>query len=358
MGCLRKSLIGLSFSGVFWAAGCGTPGVPQPPSLNLPEQVQDLAVSRVGDEIHLHWTMPRRNTDKLQLKGQYTAHICIEESLGKCSSVTDLLLAPAIEGDYRYNLPSAYRSGPPRSLTYRVELKNHAGHSAGLSNPASTLAGLAPQQVIGLTAQVRADGVVLRWTPATDEIVRLHRELLSPPKQDKKEDNSPLTEPGPEPIEQNFLVRPQNGKDTGQALENKAILDRKYRYMAQRILQQKVQDKVLEISSSPSDWITVDTRDIFPPSIPVGLAVVAVPEEKSMDLSWTSDADPDLAGYFVYRREDTTSPVRISPAQPIPAPSFRDISVQSGHRYFYSVSAVDRDGNESAHSPETEEVYP
>jgi hypothetical protein len=358
MSCLRKSLIGLGFAGMFWAAGCGTPGAPQPPSLNLPELVQDLSVNRVGDEIHLHWTMSRRNTDRLQLKGQYTAHLCIEESAGKCSPVADVVLPAASQGDYRYNLPSVDRSGPLRPLTYRVELKNHAGHSAGLSNPANTLGGVAPLQVLGLTAKVQADGVVFHWTPAADEIVRLHRVLLSPPVSQKKEGSSLLNDSGPELIEQNFLVRPKNGIDPGEALEMTAILDRKYRYMAERIRQQKVQDKAVEIASVPSEWITVDTRDIFPPVIPTGLVAVVVPEEKSIDLSWVANTDRDLAGYFVYRSEHAKSPIRISPAQPIPAPSFRDTSVQSGHHYFYSVSAVDRAGNESARTEEIEEVYP
>jgi fibronectin type 3 domain-containing protein len=42
----------------------------------------------------------------------------------------------------------------------------------------------------------------------------------------------------------------------------------------------------------------------------------------------------------------------------ISATSFHDASVIAGHRYAYSVSAVDRSGNESARSPETEESVP
>jgi fibronectin type 3 domain-containing protein len=39
-------------------------------------------------------------------------------------------------------------------------------------------------------------------------------------------------------------------------------------------------------------------------------------------------------------------------------PSLEDKSVASGHRYAYSVSAVDQDGNESARSAEVEESLP
>ncbi|MGB6610620.1 MAG: hypothetical protein WBE63_12845, partial [Acidobacteriaceae bacterium] len=50
-------------------AGCGLASNPQPPTLWLPEPVKDLAATRVGDAVHLHWTMPKETTDKVALKG-------------------------------------------------------------------------------------------------------------------------------------------------------------------------------------------------------------------------------------------------------------------------------------------------
>ena len=47
------------------AAGCASPGPPQPPSLNLPEVVKDLTAERVGDVVQLHWTTPDMTTDRL-----------------------------------------------------------------------------------------------------------------------------------------------------------------------------------------------------------------------------------------------------------------------------------------------------
>src|SRR5579862_9993127 len=43
--------------------GCGTPGVPLPPSLELPQPPQDLRISRKGDSVTLVWTVPRETTD-------------------------------------------------------------------------------------------------------------------------------------------------------------------------------------------------------------------------------------------------------------------------------------------------------
>lgn len=359
MDIVRKSLIALGFAGTLASSGCGTPAAPQAPSLNLPTPVQDLSVSRAGDQVHLHWTMPKKNTDRLTMKGLYTAHLCFEEA-GKCVSVADVQLGPALSGDYNYALPAGYVSGPNRPLVFRVELRNHAGRSAGLSNPAVTLAGAAPAPVAGFGAQPRADGVALHWNQSSPaQVVRLRRLLLSPPEKDGKKQNTSLTSNArPESASQNLLVKPQKGADPGQAIDVSVQPDRKYRYTAERVLQQPDKDKTIEISSTPSDWIQVDTRDIFPPSIPSGLISVAVPEEHSIDLSWTPNSEVDLAGYLVYRREGSSSPVRISPAQPLPGPSYRDLTVQAGHQYFYSVSAIDRSGNESAKSSEIEAAYP
>ena len=45
-------------------------------------------------------------------------------------------------------------------------------------------------------------------------------------------------------------------------------------------------------------------------------------------------------------------------AELVKAPAYRDAQVQRGHKYFYSVSAVDLRGNESARSAEASETVP
>jgi hypothetical protein len=104
----------------------------------------------------------------------------------------------------------------------------------------------------------------------------------------------------------------------------------------------------------------------------------------AIDLSWSPNTEPDIAGYSVYRRDltagETTATrlngrgefapsvdVDVLPETPtslmqrkthVNASVFHDANVTPGHRYAYSVSAVDRTGNESARSPEVEETAP
>jgi fibronectin type 3 domain-containing protein len=66
-----------------------------------------------------------------------------------------------------------------------------------------------------------------------------------------------------------------------------------------------------------------------------------------VELSWSINLETDLAGYRVYRSEQEG--IRGRPVNPdlLPTPAVRDTSVEPGHRYWYTVTAVDRAGNES-----------
>jgi fibronectin type 3 domain-containing protein len=55
----------------------------------------------------------------------------------------------------------------------------------------------------------------------------------------------------------------------------------------------------------------------------------------------------DLAGYRVYRSDRQDARGQLLTPELLPAPAYRDISVQQGRQYWYSVTAVDRAGNES-----------
>jgi len=98
-----------------------------------------------------------------------------------------------------------------------------------------------------------------------------------------------------------------------------------------------------------------------PPAAPANLVVVLVPATSespaAIELSWSISPETDVAGYHVYRSEQEGPPgERLNP-ELLLVPAFRDTSVMEGHRYYYTVAAVDRAGNESPRSaPVTVEV--
>ena len=357
-------------------AGCGTPGAPMPPSLNLPDPVTNLSASRAGNQVSLTWTMPKRNTDKLLLKGNLPVRLCRKEDEGACVPVpANLLFAPGAPGAFIETFPSALAAGPPRTLTYFVELPNRKGRSAGLSNAAVVLAGEAPAPVANLTAEVRKDGVVLRWTPDSPTApqfspaaVRLRRTLLAPQPEAKPQSQQGILAPPPEPQEQSLLV---DSAAAGRVIDKEIRFGQTYEYRAQRVLRvtgfenpgnPKTDNLILELAGPLSDPIRVQALDVFPPAVPFGLAAVATAAsagvEAAIDLSWQPNTEPDLAGYIVYRREGGESWQRISPAQPLVGPAFHDPRIQPGRTYRYAVTAIDQGGHESARSAEAEETAP
>lgn len=344
------------------------PAAPQPPSLKLPEPVSNLSARRTGDEVAFTWTMPKSDTSHVTLKGDVTTRLCRRETAAApCATVATLQLAPGANGTFKETLPAALAAGTPRPLSYFVELINKRGRSAGLSNAATVAAGQAPAPISGLSAEVRKDGVVLRWMAGPPEPypteVRLERTLLTPPA--GKSSQSPLAPP-PGPATQELVVEPSAVRE--RAIDKDVELGNVYSYRAQRVAQITANGKTLELAGPLSPPVRVNAADIFPPSVPAGLAAVATPAQNgagpAIDLSWQPDTGTDVAGYAVYRRAIASAsqpPVpwqRINGAQPVAGPGFHDANVQPGQSYQYAVTAIGQNGVESARSATAEESVP
>lgn len=346
--------------------GCALAANPQPPTLWLPTPVKDLTVAREGDAVHLHWGMPRRTTDNVMLKGEQRAHVCwfwataqpLKDAGSHCSAVGDATFPPGKPADLTLPLPAELTTGPLRVAAFVVELQSPAGKTAGPSNPGFVPTGAAPPAVTGFAAQARAEGVVLHWdkaAPAPGLVLRIHRDLVQVPAAPR-----PSEAEGAPPPEQQTLEVDLDKDDPGQALDRDAPLDHTWKYTAERVLRVEAEHHALALAGPSSAPVTIVAKDVFPPRVPRDLAAVADAQAHAIDLSWVPDPEADLAGYFVYRRDLTAGGAaeRISPARPLVPPSFSDTTVVPGHRYAYAVSAVDRDGNQSAPSQEVEEELP
>jgi predicted phage tail protein len=129
-----------------------------------------------------------------------------------------------------------------------------------------------------------------------------------------------------------------------------AVLDTPYVYSVRSV----VQYSGATIESSDSNFAVITPRDLLPPAAPRGLLVVPAPAQSDttahLELSWAISPEPDIAGYYVYRSDSQDTRGARQTQDLLLTPSFRDISVGLGKRYFYSVTAVDRSGNESAAS--------
>ena len=357
----RKLLVSaLAFLLARTLIGCGTPAAPAPPSLNLPAPVLNLSAVRIGDSVHLAWTMPTRTTDRVALRHPVTVQICRAIESGPCANITSLTLAPGVAGTYTDALPSDLVHSPDRLLRYEVAVRNHAGKSAGPSNPAYSAAGAIPAALTDLAGQTERDGVVLSWKPVPDPgrtvAFRIERLQLTAPAPEEAR-RSPLT-PSASPAAQTLAVHPRDDEDPGHAVDTSVLFNQRYRYTMERVETLELSGKSVEVKGAPSEAIEVSTKDTFAPAVPQGLVAVADTAAGAIDLSWSPDTDADLAAYHIYRRDLQGG----SPAQRIASvnveTSFRDAEAKPEHTYAYSVSAIDQSGNESKTSPEVEETLP
>lgn len=353
--------------------GCGLAASPQPPSLHLPTPVHDLTAVRTGKHVTLHWETPKETTDRLRIHTPVRLRICRAVIGGSCESVATLSAAPGKPTDYEDTLPAALTRGRLRAMSYEIFGLNQHGRSAGPSNAAATLAGEAPPPVEDFSAAVVERGVILHWKPLPalmqNTSIHLQRKLLSTPEAGRNSRAAGELPPISEPVEQALRVPPRAVRaGAGMALDTSAEFNRKYEYVAIRICRAKIGTQWIRVAGRPSTPVVIFTRDTFPPAAPTGLAAVPVPASLNhgmpeVDLSWSANTEPDLAQYFVYRRDVSLqmTAARIAPksaSAPVVAPAFRDTAVQPGHTYAYSVVAVDNAGNRSPHSAEAVVTVP
>jgi len=374
--------------GLGLVVGCASPGPPLPPSLKLPRVVTDLTVARNGDEVKLHWTTPERTTDAQKIVGAITAEICRDLGTAlqtpqrgangqSCSAVGHVSVQPGVS-EWSDVLPAGLMGGATRLLAYRVQLVNAAGHTAGPSTAAFTVAGLAPLTVEGLHGTANKAGAVLEWRAesgsAGGDVVELDR--ITATLASKVAQAAPVEKPrGPgrekTPVEVRF--RAGDTGDAGGMIDRTAVVGETYRYTAQRVRVVVLDGHTVEVRSAASESGPVAMLDVFPPNVPEGLVASpgfvgeanGLPEQGqrlAIDLSWEPGMEARIAGYRVYRRdrdlEGDSGVWRRLNSELVAMPSYRDLNVVARRRFAYRVTAVDEAGNESGPSGEIEETAP
>lgn len=346
-----RHLCGAALGLLVLLAGCGAPAAPQPPTLNLPQPVRSLTAERVGGSVRLFFDLPDKTTDRLPIAGSTRAQVCRAAGSAPCQIVLTRAVAPQQKtAELEDTLPAALAEGPPQLLTYHVALLNAAGRAAPDVVSSYAAGGALPPPVEGFAVTPSRAGIVLRWQAAgapTTSFLRFDRVRIGAP---ARAADRTTSEDVPE---QKLEVREST---SSAALDRTAHFGESYRYTAQRFATVTLGEHTLEMMTSPTPAIAVEYKDVFPPPVPEGLVSAVDTPAHAIDLSWSPDADLGLTRYVVYRRIENGAPERISPAgQLITAPAWRDTTAVPGTRYYYSVSAIDQAGNESARSAEVEE---
>jgi hypothetical protein len=356
---------------------CGMPGPAVSPSLELAAAPADLAVSRKGDVVTVSWTPPAHTVDRqnVRLKKLGPTVICRgvnEFPMAKCSQVVGQAKPvpplPPPPGKKKSQFPprTSYNDALPADLqqmyptgfaTYAVEVMNWRWRSAGLSNQlkVSLAPVLAPPKAPQATVTQNGIAVAFDCTKPSSTASGLQFECRL---YRQEADGAGTTVIQNIPMDGRPCDPPEKTGFMCGIVDRGTEWEKTYSYfvtMATDVTQGG--KKTAEVEGDNSPATSIFAKDVFPPEAPVGLQAVAsgVGQKPFIDLAWTPNTEPDLAGYNIYRRgQDSADWVKLN-TELVILPTYRDEKIAPGQSYTYSLTAVDLRGNESAHSePATE----
>jgi len=348
---------------MFFCAACGAPGEPTPPSPPIPAAVTDLVARQSGDGVLLTLTLPTRTVTNERLTEPPAVEIfrgAIKPD-GKPDNKSFRLvytLPGALLDTYTNEkhiqfkdpiAPEEIQARPGALLAYRVRTRAAKKRDSADSNTATAKVFPVPERITRVDAKVTEGAIELGWgapkkTSAGATLdgltgYRVLRGEIDPASAEEAAHDiaqakwkSPLTLAAPAPENSYRDALFEFGKTYVYVVRSVALTPEG------------------PVESDDSAQAIVTPRDTFPPAPPQNVvAVVTTPsgESPSVDLSWSINLENDLAGYRVYRSDTEDARGRLLTTDLLPAPAYRDMSVQQGHPYWYSVTAVDRAGNES-----------
>ena len=306
-------------------AGCGYIGDTQPPAMNRPELVRDLAAVERGSNIVIQFTIPKVTTEGLAIKNKERD---IELRVGPppdpwntetWERTSDRIPVPQDKPLARVEVPASKYYD--KTVDIAVSVHGPGGRTMGWSMFVILPVIPALPTPENLTPEDAPDAIHLEWRAMAPEF-RIFRKF---------------------PAEVNWM---QIATSTRPSYTDGMIeYGKTYQYMVQSI--HKLDNTYAE--SELSDAKTFMPTDKFAPAVPTGLSTV--PGTRSIELVWNRNTEKDFASYRIYRDGKKI-------ADGATAPSYSDRDVQPKVKYSYQVSAIDTAGNESAKSPPADAVIP
>ena len=376
-------------------AGCASPGEPVERRSPIPTTITDLSAEQSGNDIVLICTIPRQTVDEklLEEPPAFEIYRAIHpmangSATGPGATLALLVTIPSamvstytIGDRFRYVdsltagdfLPNHRQSIADYAIRTRASPKKASAESNRVALPIYP----APLPISDLNAHATQSAIVLSWsapqatlTGAAPQIMGYHIYRANAQTPATGEGLSELLAPSaasaanlrvaaaagesasasPQPPQLSSAPVQIGESSTPDYRDGDVQEDKTYVYLVRSVTQ--TPGKPLE--SANSNLAVTTLHDVFPPSAPTGLIATPVPAEDTLtahiDLSWAINPETDLTGYNVYRSEKAgVSGTRLNP-QLLPTPAFRDMNAVPGQSYYYTVTAVDRTGNESAPS--------
>lgn len=358
-----------SFLAAIFSAGCASPGEPLERKALVPLAITDLAATQQGDTVVLTFTLPKESVEHRALKDApaieiYRAFSPPQSGVTTSTPVEHTHTSPVLSVTIPAAVVDSYSN---RGFVHYEDVLNaedfalHSGwivqytvrtqtspkKSSADSNRADLPIFPAPDSIDDLKAEVTHSAVVLRWT-APRKTIAGFTPSLSGYRIYRAEGETTEAAAGSGSTQKSKPSLLKIGEsDTPEFRDTQMEFGKTYAYTVRSVALYPG----AKLESADSNSVIVMPKDIFPPTAPEGLLVVLVSAQTdapaSLDLSWAISPETDIAGYNLYRSNQVGIPGQRLNAEPLLTPAFRDMNAVPGQRYFYTVTAVDRSGNES-----------
>jgi predicted small lipoprotein YifL len=372
----RRPLLALALIALSLPA-CGKKGNPLPPLRRIPPPVTSVHLAQRGDQLEITYAAPRAATDGGPLP-VLELEILRADAAGDLDKVSVRHRRSAAPGETLVEVGPL----PALATTVRVTVKAIAkGHPSVRGAVATLTVQPVPAAPTALTATLTGEGVALEWRgekpvvqprPSPSPMASPPGSLTLPgpapvpsplatpppaspnPAGSAPPGPSPSPSPTPPPFAGGFWVyrRPSDGAfgrplfplptEAREFLDAGAPLGQTACYVVRAVAST---EPVVE--SAASDEACVLVRDITPPAPPEGLTALA--GEGLIELTWSPSPEADLDVYRLYRSTDNAVPSLLATV-PAGQNRFDDKGALPGVVYRYTLTAVDKAGNESGSS--------
>jgi hypothetical protein len=358
--------------------GCGAPGEPSERKAPIPVAIADLAASQRGDDVVLTFTLPKESVEHKPLKQIPAVEIYRSFEPGPASpnspastvapaDSTLLVTIPpemvqhfAIRNQFRYVdtlIAENFSQNSGKDAVYAVRTRTSSKKVSSSSNLVYVAIQPAPDPVPDLKAEVTREAIVLTWTPPQRTLIGAAPPISAYSIYRAESDAAPSDTAAPaaakSDTEQKISFARIDDVSAPPFRDLQIQFGKKYIYSVRSVAQY---DRA-RIESADSNLASVERLDTFAPSTPEGLVAAFIPAQDQsapyFDLSWSISPDNDIAGYNIYRNEGAGTARNKLNSTLLLTPAFRDINVLPGRHYMYTVTAVNRVGNESPESTPT-----
>jgi hypothetical protein len=351
------------------ASGCASPEEPTARRPIIPQTVQDLQARQQGDDVVLTFTLPSQSTRKEPLAAAPAIEIyrgAVEA--GRPPEKTSTRLLYTIPGEMANSFLSngriIYRDAIAAGAAgteqvYTIRTRAARNRSSAESNRVVVRVRPAPAIVTNVSARVAGQSVTVSWPRDANADYRVYKAEIAP-----ESAAAAAADPAKALVWKPLVQVAQMGPATssGSASLQYQDEDVEFRHSYMYFVRRVAQFGADTVESADSKAVVITVAEAVPPAAPQDVEAVVVPaagtEAAYVSLSWAISPDAGIAGYWVYRSEqEGVRGARLN-GEPAGSPTYRDASVAAVERYFYSVTAVDAAGQESAPSAAAEAQIP